>query len=110
MAKKLNFKKKIGYVQTVLGVLILIAALISMSMPGYIVNKMQDAHVNTNEMMQDADVSMDIDTVEGNVDLQHSLTRAIVGLQNMVLFCLLEAVLIILSLMLILQGLVNVKE
>ena len=122
--KKSSFKKKIGWAQVITAVLLII---ISLSIAKYSIFKIVDTDTsylpdfkdNANqiaEMLEDNGYEWD----DENLDMEEATFKLIYytgyvqGIEHrsllLALLCSLEVIIMILSLMMIFQGLVNIKE
>ncbi len=109
--EKEEFTKIIGWVQVILGVIFIVAGIISIAIiPGDMLDLNKDVTESYYEMMEANNISMELNVTSGQIYTQGILTRAMLGRDNLILFGLLEAILIVLSVILILQGLVNLKK
>lgn len=107
-----DYVKIIGVIQLCLGMLLIITSVISIS---YIPRRVLDLHQDVQERLSDmmeAD-GIDMDELEGidrhELLLPQTMT-ALLGIEHAVLFGLLEAILIGLSIILMTQGIVNIKN
>lgn len=105
------FNKKIAWIQIVLGVLLILVVIFSSSIiPGKMWDLNQEVSINYNEALMENNLTIGINTTAGQISGQGLLTRGVLGIENLVLFGLLETILAVLALMLILQGLVNLDK
>ncbi len=101
-----DYVKIIGAIQLCLGIILVIASVISIF---YIPGAVMDKHERVNQMWAES-MGKEEGTTTKQITVQGAVTRAMSGIEHLILFGLLEAILLVLSIMLMMQGIVNVKE
>ncbi len=100
-----DYVKIIGTVQIGLGIILIIACIISVFyIPSLVMEKHQTTGSRFGDVMENEGIEPDSGIMQGYMIMGMST------LEHVMLFGLLETILFVLSVMLIMQGIVNVKE
>jgi len=107
--QKWNIIKIMGWIQLSLGIILIIASVVSIwYIPGKMIDLQQKVgHMSTDYMEA---TGIESNSTTGQIFTQELITRSLLGLEHLILFGLLETILIVLSIILIMQGIVNIKE
>ena len=106
-----KFREIIGWIQVIFGVLLVITMIVSlMIIPGYVRDFNFDVHEKYVEALEENNFSIAINETSGQILQQSTITRGLMDIENMILFGMLELLLFVLAVILVLQGLLNIKQ